>query len=548
MSQVILTVTPGTTFTPESIIDDAKLNLAVKPIVTLEDGAGIGPEHLDMEAVIGEIGEAVRGINYIARPGFWPKHWIKPEGVSSADGILTENAHDWFSKSTGGAVTVARATDGPNAQNYYAAQIVGATGVTKTEYKVWVPAGVTSQLREETLTFTVYIKNLTNGSMFATPTIEACEQVDDQSTASLTYEGTPMAMTTGAWTRLVMTFDAIDFAEFRNGAFIGFHTTALDGSLKSIHVTQAQLEISALPTPYKRPVDNANVRGVTGLPPIFGDADKLTGAFLALYMAGDGAPRYLAPPAPHLVDPVLSWNVLGYPQWIGKPNVKIFNYTGVEEYFQIPAGITNMEAFLWGAGGSNDGGIAGGVGGHTTIKIAVTPGDWYTALVGRGITNLLGSAFGFGGAGQGSAHQHNGGGGTFLLTGNTPVAVTDAARCVAVAGGGGAAGQTGGGAGAVIGGNGNDPASSGGMSNFQGNNATGSQFSGTGGGGGGYLGGSALGLGGKGGTGFLQTTRVSGTISHTARPGQTVPGSGSPYYETNIGKPGNSGLLVVLFT
>jgi hypothetical protein len=294
--------------------------------------------------------------------------------------------------------------------------------------------------------------------------------------------------------------------------------------------------------------------------PIFGPGDKLEGARLVVQTTS-GQMRYFGGAPNNMVKPVVTWNKLGYPEWIDLGSNKVvFAFTGLDQFVTAPTGATSMKFWIWGAGGSNDaaevgGAVKGGVGGFTWGALTVTSGQKFAVVVGEGAHGLARRAYGFGGAGQGSAHQHNGGGlsGIFYNNGYTSVglAAGDTGRAIAIAGGGGCGGQSGAGANSSQGGNGNDPGSAGGSSNMQGADAHGTQNSGEGGGGGGYLGGTGLNLGGKGGTGYLVPAAMLGTLntdygmSHSIRPSLVIPESSRPEYQTGVGGSGQPGLVVI---
>ena len=82
-----------------------------------------------------------------------------------------------------------------------------------------------------------------------------------------------------------------------------------------------------------------------------------------------------------------------------------FAATGSEQSFTVPAGWSEVEVKLWGAGGGGSSGdagnpaqIGGGGGGFTRGRLAVTPGEALAVIVGGG-----GGAGGFGGGGGRSA-------------------------------------------------------------------------------------------------------------------------------------------------
>lgn len=202
---------------------------------------------------------------------------------------------------------------------------------------------------------------------------------------------------------------------------------------------------------------------------------------------------------------------------------QIFNYSGADITLTAPVGSTEMKAHLIGAGGGPDQ-YGGGVGGYTSIHIPVLSGQQFRGMIGQGGVNLT-SVYGFGGTGQGSAHQHNGGGGTFLFTGSEAADASSYPRLLAAAGGGGAGGWNGSSGHGGL--NGNDTIS-GGAPTMQGAEANGDVSSGQGGGGGGYKGGAYTGrpgenLWGVGGSGFGVPGLSAPRILSTPWPGITVP-------------------------
>ncbi len=548
MAAVQLTVTPGTTFSPTSVVDDAKLNLAANPSVTVPDGAGIGPDHLDMAAVTSALGDAVLGVNYITRPAFWTQDWDVAAGKSAGADIWTENARDWFCRPTGGPVAYNRVIDSPDTKTLYAAELVGATGVTLTEFGVWVPSCILSELRGGDVVFSIYCKNMTTDPMFVTPFLYTADGEDTREAITEQLAGDVANLVEGEWQRVEFSLLASDYDTFKFGAYFGLRTSELSGPLKSLRLAQAQLELSLVATPFKRPVLPATVIDRTTVE-IFGTDDRLTGANVLLKLNGLATMRYLDKPPAAFIKPVLGWNPAGYPEWIETGSNKlVFQCTKTDQQFTVPANGT-MKIECWGAGGMEDVGILGGVGGYSWAEFACTLGTVYSVVVGEGAQakHLTANPYGFGGKGSSDGHQWAGGGLSGVFTGSGAVAASDTARALVIAGAGGAGGQTGGGSGAAQGGNGNDTTNTGGEATMQGHNSTSGLF-GDGGGGAGYAGGSALSRGGKGGTGFLHTSKTAGAMVFSVRPSKIVPGTSEPNYQAGIGGPQQPGLVVVTFT
>lgn len=74
----------------------------------------------------------------------------------------------------------------------------------------------------------------------------------------------------------------------------------------------------------------------------------------------------------------------------------------------VPAGVTEVEFELWGAGGGGSLGGGGGAGGYIKAIIAVTPGQTYNVTVGQGGNGVANGANTSGG--NGSSTQVNGNG------------------------------------------------------------------------------------------------------------------------------------------
>ena len=96
------------------------------------------------------------------------------------------------------------------------------------------------------------------------------------------------------------------------------------------------------------------------------------------------------------------------------------SYTGADQSFVVPAGVTSITAKLWGAGGgagAADNG-PGGAGGFTTGTITVTPGETLTILTGEG--GKINNRGGGGGGGRSAIRRTS----TELLTAGAGGAAT----------------------------------------------------------------------------------------------------------------------------
>lgn len=267
------------------------------------------------------------------------------------------------------------------------------------------------------------------------------------------------------------------------------------------------------------------------------------------------------------------------------PVVTTFSYTGADQVFTVPSGLTSVICKIWGAGGGSGPTYQnGGGGGFTTGTLTIPSGtSSYRIVVGESYGYAAKSALGYGGAGYRTSANGtsgaNGGGFSGIFTNNGSVVTYDAsgqARAIAIAGGGGGTGYDnqayGGAGGGASGGTGMGagtytPATGGtqsaGGSGNSGSN--GAQLSGgtstngnNGGGGGGYWGGGASNggssdPGGGGGSGYvggngLHLFTGSTTIGENGISGPKNPGGTSdPYWNGTAGKGNQHGRVVLIY-
>lgn len=246
----------------------------------------------------------------------------------------------------------------------------------------------------------------------------------------------------------------------------------------------------------------------------------------------------------------------------------LYNFTGADQFFVVPVGVTSLNIEMWGAGGAGgDSGSYGGVGGagaYLKGKLTVTSGSTLTLIVGQ--RGTVAGGFNYGGGGAASIGGLNGSGGS----GGGRTAIRFGTSEVLTAAGGGGGGDTNGGAGGLLSGvagtdgtvNGffNNRGGGGGTQTFGGaagagvNPSTaGSQFQGGmggknfgGGGGGGYYGGGGGGgasngseLAGAGGGGSSYRDGASWVDQGSqAGSGMNTAGTGSAHYSGSIGMGG----------
>lgn len=252
---------------------------------------------------------------------------------------------------------------------------------------------------------------------------------------------------------------------------------------------------------------------------------------------------------------------------------EVFSYTGSEQSWTVPAGVTSIDVKLWGAGGGGEYNFSsGGSGAFVKGTLAVNSGETYKIVVGGGgiKANTSGTANGgYGGGGKSGNYSAGGGGYSGIFINSVTQANT---KAIAGGGGGGAPsaattrGGAGGGPNGTQGGNtggGGGTTSAGGAAS--GNSSTaGSLLSGGnggsgGGGGGGYFGGGGGGNNKAGGGGSSFTTpltSVTNTVGAVRTDGATAqaPGSGESGYVAGVGNggktkaDGGNGLIIITYT
>ncbi len=124
-----------------------------------------------------------------------------------------------------------------------------------------------------------------------------------------------------------------------------------------------------------------------------------------------------------------------------------FAYTGAEQTFTVPAGVTSVNVFaIGGSGGAGNGGAAGGAAGAVSADLTVAPGQvLFIEVGGSGQAGGAGSAGGFNGGGGGGAVVGGGGGGGASDVRSSPRSnglAPDPRLVVAPGGGGGGATST----------------------------------------------------------------------------------------------------------
>lgn len=247
-----------------------------------------------------------------------------------------------------------------------------------------------------------------------------------------------------------------------------------------------------------------------------------------------------------------------------------YTYTGSNQSFVVPSGVTSVNVYMWGAGGGGGLGGGGGAGCYVQGVLTVIPGETLTIVVGQGGGNKqrsFGKTYGGGGQGGGPDNGRSdtpasqGGGRSAIVRSSTDLVT-------AAAGGGGRGGR--GGRGRLVTGENGTGAATGGTQSAGGTN-NGAIYSGgnanqdnSAGGGAGYYGGGGGGQDQAGGGGSSLTSNLSllageSTFGTESSNGVLAPQTSSPYYNSdvafgattsygyNYGSGGN-GLVVISFT
>jgi hypothetical protein len=185
-----------------------------------------------------------------------------------------------------------------------------------------------------------------------------------------------------------------------------------------------------------------------------------------------------------------------------------FTYTGAEQTFTVPAGVSSVRVVaVGGRGGRSDGGFGARVSGD----LAVSPGQVLFVEVGANApTPAPGQSPPFNGGGAGGHTAGAGGGASDLRTASRSTGGSLSSRLIVAAGGGGGTGASGSGYGGSGGAAGAPGADGAGINKGMGGGAGTASAGGAGGGGGPFGAAGTLGGGGSGGTGSAIVTGGGG--------------------------------------
>ena len=139
------------------------------------------------------------------------------------------------------------------------------------------------------------------------------------------------------------------------------------------------------------------------------------------------SPTYTTP----VINTTTTYYVQAAPVNVVAPGSQTFNFTGSQQSWTVPIGVTSINFTIAGAkGGNGNSGLAGGNGATMTGALAVTPGQTiFINVGGQGTVN----AGGFNGGGNGGSGAGGGGGASDIRVGGNALAN----RAIVAAGGGG---------------------------------------------------------------------------------------------------------------
>ncbi len=245
----VLTVTPGTTFNPSSVVDADMLNAAASPTVTIGDGS-LPADAINALSFINTFGDSFRAINYLPW-GSFPYDAFRTVVTACAAGIKTEVVRGWYVEPAGAAVNAERDGATPDNRSGSSLKVYGATGATAVRVGTYLPPAVTG-LAQGTVVFSLYLYNgtglpFTPSLVIATSTVAGDEGILD---GAVTVAG--MACAAGVWTRVSfnITIGVVPAANWKRGAQVALSITAgagvMDNAADYVLLAQAGLDRTAL--------------------------------------------------------------------------------------------------------------------------------------------------------------------------------------------------------------------------------------------------------------------------------------------------------------
>ena len=254
-----ITITPSITFTADTSVTHAELNLAARPQARLNDGE-VGPDQLDLAEVKAALGEAAASSNYFLNPNFASVNWQRgTSAVSCPVATYTYRADDWWCNPAGAAVTYERVQAGPNNLSLHSALLTGATSVTTVDFGQDIPAHLSTVLCDE-VAVSVWVYNATGASLTPTLRIDSANVLDVfTAVTNRTSTASSTAGTVAAWTKHTWLVDLSTVPDCANGlrVYLRFPSGSLNSAAKSVRVAQAKIELGTSATAFIVPVEAA---------------------------------------------------------------------------------------------------------------------------------------------------------------------------------------------------------------------------------------------------------------------------------------------------
>lgn len=237
MPEVVLTVIPGAVVGPADTVDSTVLNRLGNPVVSVPDGAGLGPAHMDMAALNEALAPALNPVNYLPSGALLPSLWRAPGGLTCVPGDFTENALDWRVSTMGVGLFYALGDGRPNSDTDWAARLTGASSMPEVQFYHQMPHSLSGQLLHADLVFSAWVYNGTGVSI--TPELWINGDAPPPAPES---NSIPPAQ----WKRVWWRIHAPDFASFADSAGmqlgLSFPAGTLDATTKYVGISQLDLK------------------------------------------------------------------------------------------------------------------------------------------------------------------------------------------------------------------------------------------------------------------------------------------------------------------
>ncbi len=246
------TVTPGKIFNNE-LVNDAKLNLAARPIVQV-DAEAITDRELSLAGLVSKLGDRLVFQSYLLCGNFDRPFWNGVLSGSALAGVRTSLCKKWHATAVGGDIAWAADAGGPDAMTALSAKLTGASGVTTVDFGQDILSWISAFTKEDVV-FSVYIQNQTGGPFTPQVLLSTADAIDDFSAVTLQSLVETQEVNSGtSWVRITATFDGSELTNIGNGLRLQVRIPSgnLNAATKSVAFSQAKLERGTTPTAYMR--------------------------------------------------------------------------------------------------------------------------------------------------------------------------------------------------------------------------------------------------------------------------------------------------------